>query len=133
CLLFLPAVSSAQSAIVGLLSDDSGAVLPGVTVEASSPALIEGAKSGVTDSQGRYRIVQLRPGTYKLTFSLPGFEQVVRDGIALPSEFTATVNVTMKVGSLTETVTVAGSTAQVDVQQATRTQVISRDVVDSLP
>jgi hypothetical protein len=133
CLLLVPAVSSAQSAIVGLLTDDSGAVLPGVTVEASSPALIEGSKSGVTDGQGRYRIVQLRPGTYKLTFSLTGFSTVVREGISLPSEFTATVNVELKVASLAETVTVSGSAAQVDVQQATRTQVISRDVVDSLP
>ena len=132
-LLFLPALASAQSAIVGLVTDDSGAVLPGVTVDASSPALIEGTKTGVTDGQGRYRIVELRPGTYKLTFALTGFDKVVRDGILLPSEFTATVNVTLKVGSLSETVTVAGTTPQVDVQQATRTQVIPRDAIDSLP
>jgi hypothetical protein len=132
-LLFLPAMASAQSAIVGLITDDSGGVLPGVTVEASSPALIEGSKTAVTDGQGRYRIVQLRPGVYKMRFSLTGFSEVIREGINLPSEFDATVNVQMKVGSLAETITVAGTTAQVDVQQATRTQVIARDTVDSLP
>src|SRR3984893_3242835 len=131
--LFLPAMASAQSAIVGLITDDSGGVLPGVTVEASSPALIEGSKTAVTDGQGRYRIVQLRPGIYKMRFSLTGFSEVIREGINLPSEFDATVNVQMKVGSLAETITVAGTTAQVDVQQATRTQVIARDTVDSLP
>jgi Carboxypeptidase regulatory-like domain len=133
CLLVLPAAASAQSAIVGLVTDDSGGVLPGVTVEASSPALIEGSKTGITDGQGRYRIVQLRPGVYKLKFSLTGFADIVRDGINLPSEFTATVNAELKVGALAETVTVSGAAPQVDVQQATRTQVISRDVVDTLP
>ena len=133
CLVFVPALSSAQSAIVGLVTDTQGGVLPGVTVEASSPALIEGTRTVVTDGQGRYRVVQLRPGVYKLKFSLTGFTEVLREGINLPSEFTATVNIELKVGSLEETVTVSGSTAQVDVQQATRTQVISRDVVDSLP
>src|SRR5437764_3633220 len=92
CLLFLPAAASAQSAIVGLITDDSGAVLPGVTVEATSPALIEGTKTAETDGQGRFRITPLRPGTYKLTFTLTGFDKVIRDAIALPSEFTATVN-----------------------------------------
>lgn len=133
CLLCVPALASAQSAIVGLLTDNQGGVLPGVTVEASSPALIEGSKTAVTDSQGRYRITPLRPGVYSLKFSLAGFAETVREGVNLPSEFVATVNVEMKVGSLEETVTVAGQTPQVDVQQATRTQVISRDVVDSLP
>ena len=133
CSLLLPALASAQSAIVGLVTDDSGGVLPGVTVEASSPALIEGSKTAVSDGQGRYRIVQLRPGVYTLKFSLTGFNDVVRDGINLPSEFTATVDVGLKVGALAETVTVSGAAPQVDVQQATRTQVISRDVVDTLP
>ena len=132
-LFLLPAVSSAQSAIVGLLTDDSGAVLPGVTVEASSPAMIEGSKTTVTDAQGRYRFVEMRPGEYKLTFSLTGFGTVVREGVSLPSNFTATVNAEMKVGSLEETINVSGTAPQVDVQQATRTQVIPRDVIDTLP
>lgn len=133
CVFLLPAVSSAQSAIVGLLTDDSGGVLPGVSVEASSPVMIEGSRTAVTDGQGRYRIPELRPGTYKLTFSLTGFGTVVRDGVSLPSNFTASVNAEMKVGSLEETVNVSGTAPQVDVQQATRTTVIARDVIDSLP
>src|SRR5687768_637828 len=132
-LFALPAVSSAQSAIVGLLTDDSGGVLPGVTVEASSPVMIEGSKTTVTDSQGRYRFVEMRPGTYKLTFSLTGFGTIIRDGVELPSNFTATVNAEMNVGALEETINVSGTAPQVDVQQATRTQVISRDVIDALP
>jgi hypothetical protein len=132
-LLLVPAVSSAQSAIVGLLTDDSGGVLPGVTVEASSPVMIEGSKATITDNQGRYRFVEMRPGTYKLTFSLTGFGTVVREGVELPSNFTATVNAEMKVGNLEETINVSGTAPQVDVQQATRTQVISRDVIDTLP
>jgi hypothetical protein len=132
-LLLLPAIASAQSAIVGLLTDDSGAVLPGVTVEATSPVMIEGSRSAVTDGQGRYRIPELRPGTYKLTFALPGFGTVVRDGVTLPAAFVATVNAEMKVGSLEETINVSGSAPQVDVSQASRTTVIARDIIDTLP
>lgn len=132
-LFLVPAVSSAQSAIVGLLTDDSGGVLPGVTVEVSSPVMIEGSKQAVTDAQGRYRFVEMRPGAYKLSFSLTGFGTVVREGISLPSNFTATVNAELKVGALEETINVSGTTPQVDVQQATRTTVIARDVIDALP
>jgi hypothetical protein len=132
-LFMVPAVSSAQSAIVGLLTDDSGGVLPGVSVEVTSPVMIEGSKTTVTDSQGRYRFEAMRPGTYKLTFQLTGFGSVVREGVNLPSNFTATVNAEMKVGSLEETINVSGTAPQVDVQQATKTTVIARDVIDSLP
>ena len=132
-LFMVPAVSSAQSAIVGLLTDDSGGVLPGVTVEVTSPVMIEGSKTTVTDSQGRYRFEAMRPGVYKLTFSLTGFGTVVREGVNLPSNFIATVNAEMKVGSLEETINVSGTAPQVDVQQASRTTVIPRDIIDSLP
>jgi hypothetical protein len=125
--------ASAQSAIAGLVRDESGAVLPGVTIEASSPVLIEATRSAVTDDQGRYRVVDLRPGVYKLTFTLTGFSTVVREGIELPSEFVATVNVDLKVASLAETVTVSGASPLVDVQQASKTQVLTRDIIDSLP
>ena len=131
-LLMVPAVSSAQSAIVGLLTDDSGGVLPGVSVEVASPVMIEGSKTTVTDSQGRYRFEAMRPGVYKISFSLTGFGTVLREGVDLPSNFTATVNAEMKVGSLEETINVSGTASQVDVQQATRTTVIARDVIDSL-
>ena len=99
-LALVPAGASAQSAFSGTVTDSSGAVLPGVTVEAGSPALIEGSRSAVTDGQGRYTIVQLRPGTYKLTFTLVGFTTVVREGVELPSDFTMTINGQLSVGGI---------------------------------
>ena len=114
--LLTPAVSLAQSVIAGIVTDATGAILPGVTVEASSPALIEKTRSVVSDGNGRYRIEDLRPGTYSVTFSLPGFSHFVRDGIVLESNFTATINGELKVGSLEETVTVSGVSPVVDVQ-----------------
>jgi hypothetical protein len=108
-------------------------VLPGVTVEATSPVLIEKVRSNVTDEQGRYRIVDLRPGTYRLTFALTGFATVVRDGVELPGNFTATINVDLKVGALEETLTVSGAAPVVDVQQVSRTQVVTREIMDTLP
>src|SRR5262249_4519527 len=107
----LPVTAVGQTAvsgtIAGVVRDSSGAVLPGVTVEAASDALIEKVRSAVTDAQGLYRIVDLRPGVYKVTFSLPGFSTFVRDGIDLPTAFTATVNAEMAIGTLAETVTVS--------------------------
>ena len=128
----LPTTASAQSALAGQVRDNTGAVLPGAVVEAASPALIEGKRSATTDSQGRYSIVDLRPGIYTLTFALQGFSTVVRQGIDLPSNFTATVDVTLNVGSLTETVTVTGDSPLVDMQQTARTQVLSREELDTL-
>src|SRR5450755_3531771 len=87
--LALPATARAQSAFAGVVKDATGAVLPGVTVEASSPALIEKVRSVTTDAAGAYRIENLRPGTYTITFSLPGFSAVKREGIELPSNFTS--------------------------------------------
>jgi hypothetical protein len=122
----------AQSAIAGQVRDNTGAVLPGTTVEAASPALIEGRREVTTDGQGRYSIVDLRPGVYSVTFTLQGFRTAVRQGVELPSNFTATVDVTLGVGSLAETVTVTGDSPLVDVQQTTRTQVLSREELDTL-
>ena len=104
----LPAAVFAQSAITGVVKDSSGAVLPGVTVEAASDVLIEKVRAAVTDGSGQYRIVDLRPGSYVVTFTLTGFSSVKREGIELASEFVASVNAEMKVGSLAETITVAG-------------------------
>src|SRR2546425_6590485 len=109
--LLLPAAAWAQQAsasIAGVVKDTSGAVMPGVTVEAASPALIEKVKSVVSDAQGQYKIVDLRPGAYVVTFSLPGFSTVKREGLELTTGFTATVNADLKVGTLEETVTVSG-------------------------
>jgi hypothetical protein len=131
--VLLPTLAYAQAQIVGAVRDESGGVLPGVTVEAASPAIIEKVRTAVTDDQGRYRIEALRPGIYKLTFSLTGFSTVVRDGVDVPSEVVITINADMKVGALEETITVSGETPQVDVQSASRTQVLTRDIIDTLP
>jgi hypothetical protein len=128
-----PAVASAQSAIVGVVKDTSGAVLPGVTVEAASDALIEKTRAVVTDGSGQYRIVDLRPGTYSVTFSLEGFQSFKRDALELPAQFTMTINADMKVGALEETLTVTGDAPTVDVQTAVHTQVLNREAIDAIP
>ena len=133
CLFLLPAGAFAQASITGVVRDTSGAVLPGVTVEASSPALIEKSRSVVTDGSGQYRIVDLRPGTYDVTFSLSGFNGVKREGIELTGSFTATVNPEMNVGSVAETITVKGETPIVDVQSTTRQAVLGKEVTDAIP
>ena len=134
-LLLLPSAAFAQfaGAITGVAKDASGGVLPGVTVEAASPALIEKVRSVVTDDTGQYRIVDLRPGTYSVTFSLPGFSSVKRDGIEMTGSFVATVNGELKVGALEETITVTGETPVVDVQSAKVQQTVSNDVIRAIP
>src|SRR5215210_4825511 len=114
CLLFIPAAVYAQASIAGTVKDASGALLPGVTVEATSPVLIEKVRSAVTDGAGQYQIVDLRPGSYTLTFTLTGFSIVRRDGVELTGSFTATINAELKVGNLQETITVTGETPIVD-------------------
>src|SRR5947208_3229531 len=136
-LLVLPGMAWAQSAtsgaIAGEVRDTTGAVLPGVVVEATSPSLIEKARSVVTDGQGRYQIVELRPGTYTVTFTLPGFSTVKREGLELSTGFTAAVNAELRVGSLDETVTVTGASPVVAVQNVRSQQVLARPVLDPLP
>ena len=134
--LFLPATLWAQAAtgsIAGVVRDTSGAVLPGVTVEAASPALIEKARAAVTDAAGAYRLVELRPGTYTVTLSLPGVATVRREGIELTSSFTAAVNADLKVGAVEETVTVTGESPVVDLSSARQQTTVSRDVLDAIP
>ncbi|MFN7918048.1 MAG: carboxypeptidase regulatory-like domain-containing protein [Vicinamibacterales bacterium] len=132
-ILIQPSVASAQSAFTGVVRDTSGAVLPGVTVEAASDALIEKARAVVTDGNGAYRLVDLRPGTYSLTFSLEGFSTVKRDGLELQSNFTMTVNTDLRVGALEETLTVTGQAPVVDVQSTTKSQVLNREALDAIP
>src|SRR5690606_17302547 len=126
-LLLMPSVAFAQASITGLVRDTSGAVLPGVTVEASSPALIEKVRAAVTDGSGRYRIVDLRPGTYSVTFTLTGFSPVRREGLELVGAFTATVDAELRVGALEETITVTGESPIVDVQSVRRQTVIDNE------
>src|SRR5215831_14040873 len=122
-----------QATLTGTVKDTSGAVLPGVTVEASSPVLIEKTRSAVTDGTGQYRIVDLRPGTYTVTFTLTGFSRVKRDGIELSGSFVATVNADMKVGAVEETITVSGETPIVDVQSTRRQTTLSGETVNAIP
>ena len=131
--LLLPTSLYAQASIAGSVRDTSGAVLPGVTIEAASPVLIEKVRTVVTNGNGQFQIVELRPGAYTVTFTLPGFNTLRRDGIQLTGTFTATVDAELRVGALEETVTVTGETPTVDVQSATRQQVLSSQVVDTLP
>ena len=133
CLAVLPASAYAQASITGVVKDSSGGVLPGVTVEASSPALIEKIRSAVTDDSGQYRIVDLRPGTYSVEFTLPGFTTVKREGIELTGSFAATINTDLKVGALSETITVTGETPVVDLSNTRRETVLSKDVIQSIP
>ena len=133
--LAAPSFARAQSAgaIAGVVRDASGGVLPGVTVEAASPALIEKVRTAVSDSAGQYRIVDLPPGTYSVSFTLTGFTVVKRDGIALSAGFTAPVNVELGVGELSETITVSGASPVVDVQNVRQQTVLTREVMDAIP
>jgi hypothetical protein len=133
-LILLPATAFAQSSsITGVVKDSSGAVVPGVTVEAASDVLIEKVRTAVTDGTGQYRIIDLRTGTYVVTFTLTGFNTFKREGVELPTDFVATVNAEMKVGNLSETITVAGETPIVDVQSAKRVRTLDNDLIQSLP
>ena len=125
--------AQAASGIAGVVKDTSGAVMPGVTVEASSPALIEKVRSVVSDSQGQYKIVDLRPGVYTVTFTLEGFSTIKREGIELSAGFTAAVNADMRVGALSETITVSGQSPMVDTQNVVQQKVITRELLDAVP
>jgi hypothetical protein len=133
--LAVPIVSSAQAlgTIAGVVKDASGAVLPGVTVEAASPALIEKVRDVVTDGSGQYRIVNLPPGSYTVTFTLAGFSGVKREAIDVTASFTASVNADLKVGAVSETITVTGETPIVDVQSATQTRALTAEAFKNIP
>src|SRR5215510_6541972 len=131
--LVTPATVFAQASITGTVRDSSGAVLPGVTVEASSPALIEKVRSAATDGNGQYRIVDLRAGEYTVTFTLAGFSTVKREGVTLEGSFTATINGDLRVGALTETITVSGESPIVDVQSVRRQTVLDNDIISAIP
>lgn len=135
-ILLVPAVANAQAtsgAIAGVVRDATGGVLPGVSVEASSTALIEKIRNVVTDEQGQYRILDLRPGIYTVEFRLAGFTSVRREGLELTTGFTANVNVEMRVGALDEAITVTGASPVVDVQSIRQQSLLSREVLDTVP
>jgi Carboxypeptidase regulatory-like domain len=132
-LVLAPTAAFAQASITGVVRDASGAVLPGATVEAASPALIEKSRAVVTGANGQYRIVDLRPGTYTVTFTLTGFSTVRREAVELAGSLTATVDVEMRVGGVEETVTVTGETPLVDVQGVQKQWVLDKEIIDTLP
>jgi hypothetical protein len=131
--VLLPSVAAAQGTLTGTVKDGSGAVLPGVTVEAASPALTEKVRTVVTDGAGQYRIIELPPGAYSLTFTLPGFSTVKRDGIALSGSTVLTIPADLKVGAIEETITVTGETPVVDVQSVRREVVLDAEAVQAIP
>ena len=127
------ALAQQNGSIAGTVTDASRAVLPGVTVAASSPALIEKVRSTVTDGKGLYQLPDLPPGVYTVTFSLAGFSTSRREGVTLTTGFTANVGAQLSVGDVKETVTVKGSTPVVDVQNVNQQTVMTRDVIDTVP
>ena len=135
CLLLLPTLVSAQgnAAIGGTATDTTGGVLPGVTVEVRSPALIEQVRTAVTDGTGQYLVVALPSGSYTVTFTLPGFSTLVREGVELTGGFTANITVELAVGTLAETVTVTDASPTIDVQNVRQSEVIDRDIFEVLP
>jgi hypothetical protein len=132
CLL-TPAAAYAQASIAGTVKDASAAVLPGVTVEASSPVLIEKVRSAITDSTGQYKIIDLRPGTYSVVFTVTGLSTTKRDNIELTGSSTATVNADLMVGSVSETLTVTGEAPTVDLQNTQRSTVVTMQTAAALP
>ena len=136
-LLLLAGAAAAQDtisgSIVGTVRDSSGGALPGVTVEASSPALIERTRTVVSDDQGRYRVIDLRPGTYTVTFTLPAFVTLRREGIELTTGFAATVNAELAIGAVSETITVSGAAPTVDVSNTAQQLVLTREIIQALP
>src|SRR5262245_26878694 len=137
CLLLLPPAGwtqgSSAASVTGSVKDSSGAVLPGVTVEAASPALIEKVRTTTTDGAGRYRIEDLRPGTYSLTFSLPGFVTIKRDGVIVSGTAVIAIDSEMRVGGVQETVTVQGETPVVDVQSTKREITLDNETLRTMP
>jgi hypothetical protein len=129
----LPSFAYAQGTLAGVARDTSGAVLPGVTVEAASPVLIEKVRTAVTDGTGRYQLQALPPGLYSVTFTLPGFSTVQREAVEVGGVGVITINADLRVGSLQETITVTGETPTVDVQSARRGAVLDDELIAALP
>ena len=132
-LLVLPSLALAQASISGVVRDTSGAVLPGVTVEAASPVLIEKVRTAVTDNNGRYQMIDLRPGAYTVTFTLAGFNTSKREDVTLSGSSASVVDGELRVGALEETITVTGEAPTVDVSTTSRSAVLSAETIDALP
>ena len=133
CVALSSADAAAQSQFSGQVTDDTGGVLPGVTVEVSNPELIGGVRAAVTDGQGRYTVIDLRPGSYTLTYSLAGFGTQIREDVILAGDVAFTVDISMAVGTVEETITVSGESPVVDIQQAENTAVLTQETLEFIP
>jgi hypothetical protein len=133
CFVLIPTLAHAQATLAGVVRDSSEAVLPGVTVEVASPVLIEKTRSAVTDGTGQYRLTQLPPGTYGMTFTLSGFTPVKREGVEVTGSGVIPINIALRVGTVAETITVTGETPIVDTQSVRRQSVLSADIINTLP
>src|SRR5688500_6336990 len=129
----IPTIAAAQASLAGTVKDPSGAVLPGVTVEATSQALIEKVRTAVTDGTGQYRIEDLRPGSDYVKFTLAGFNTLKRDGVVLSGSMIANVSVDLRVGAIEETVVVTGEAPVVDVQSTRRELTLDNDTIHAIP
>lgn len=126
------AQGSGAASIHGSVRDESGGFLPGVTVEVVA-ARVDSVRSTITDADGAYRITELRPGAYSVTYTLPGFSVLRREGIELAPSFTATLNVELKVGALEESIVVTGGTPLIDTSNLTQQKTISRELLTAVP
>ena len=131
--MLLPSSVFAQGTLTGTVRDDQGAVIPGVTVEASSAVLIEKVRTATSDSTGQWRIIDLRPGIYRVSFTLTGFSTVVREGVEMAGSTTLTVPAVMRVGNLAEQISVTAETPVVDVQSVRREVVLQQEFLAALP
>jgi hypothetical protein len=132
-ILLLPSLSFAQATIAGVIRDASAGVLPGVSVEITSPVLIEKSRTVISDGTGQYRVTDLPPGSYVLTFSLPGFTTVKREGLAVSGSGVITANADLRVGAVAETVTVTAASPVVDTQSVRREVVLNAETLSTLP
>ena len=137
--IFLSSVSpafsqtAAQANIIGVVTDESGAVLPGVSVTATSPSLQVGTVSAVSDGNGEYRLSNLPLGTYEVSYALDGFQTVKRSGVRLTAGFTSQLDIPLKLGSLNEAITVSGASPVVDVASSTPTTSLTRETLELIP
>jgi hypothetical protein len=128
-----PLAAQALTAIVGTVTDSTGAALPGVTVTVTGPALQVPSVVGVTDAKGEFRVSPLPPGTFTVTYELSGFQTVKRDGVRLALGFTATLDQVLGIGTVQETVTVSGQSPLVDVKNPATSVDMSAESLEILP
>src|SRR5437762_13356139 len=127
------AAQGQEAVILGRVTDESGAVLPGVTVTASSPALQVGQVSDTTNARGEYRLTALPIGTYTVDYALPGFQSIRRADVRLTAGFTAQIDEVLKLGAVAETITVSGAAPVIDTRSTSGRTQLTRETLDVIP